>query len=74
MGLRNTLEPDPDNTGVGSFLRPSGILPHLTSLRKLLCFRQHRNEGSLCTQALSFLETQSQTPHAHEARSWLFSP
>jgi iron complex outermembrane receptor protein len=23
-GLRNTLEPDPDNTGVGSFLEPSG--------------------------------------------------
>ena len=23
MGLRNTLEPDPDNTGVGSFLEPS---------------------------------------------------
>ncbi len=50
MGLRNTLEPDPDNTGVGSFLQPSGFLPILTSRRKLLCFRQHRNEGSVCKQ------------------------
>jgi hypothetical protein len=38
VGLRNTLEPDPDNTGVGSFLQPSGILHHLPLRRKLLCF------------------------------------
>jgi len=30
-GLRNTLEPDPDNTGVGSFLRLSGLFPSIAA-------------------------------------------
>ena len=31
VGLRNTLEPDPDNTGVGSFRSRSGHLPRIAA-------------------------------------------
>jgi hypothetical protein len=30
VGLRNTLEPDPDNTGVGSFRSLSALLPRIS--------------------------------------------
>ena len=73
MGLRNTLEPDPDNTGVGSFLQPSGFL-HLTSRRELLCFRHPRNEGSVCKQPQSSpaIQRQSRISAAY-SRHWHFA-
>jgi hypothetical protein len=53
VGLRNTLEPDPDNTGVGSFRdRKSSFL----ELQRIPGFKHVGNKESPCSQAL----TQSQ--------------
>jgi hypothetical protein len=43
VGLRNTLEPDPDNTGVGSFPGLSAFF--LESQREFSCFRQVETRG-----------------------------
>ncbi len=43
VGLRNTLEPDPDNTGVGSFR--SRTAPFLESHREHSCFSDLETRG-----------------------------
>jgi len=43
VGLRNTLEPDPDNTGVGSFQGLSALF--LESQREFSCFIQLETRG-----------------------------
>ena len=49
-GLRNTLEPDPDNTGVGSF-RAERQFFHPSQL-KLLCFRQIEAKEAMSSAVL----------------------
>ena len=46
VGLRDTLEPDPDNTGVGSF--PIQAAVFLESEREFSCFMKFRNQGIPC--------------------------
>jgi hypothetical protein len=43
VGLRNTLEPDPDNTGVGSFGSEAVFL--FESWRELSCFIRLKTRG-----------------------------
>jgi hypothetical protein len=43
VGLRDTLEPDPDNTGVGSFLSPAAFFLELQ--REFSCFMQMETRG-----------------------------
>ena len=43
VGLRNTLEPDPDNTGVGSFR--SRTTYFLDSQREFSCFKEFETRG-----------------------------
>jgi hypothetical protein len=43
VGLRNTLEPDPDNTGVGSFRGLTAFF--LDSQREFSCFRLLKTRG-----------------------------
>jgi len=43
VGLRNTLEPDPDNTGVGSF--PNRTAFYLDSQREFSCFMDLEARG-----------------------------
>jgi hypothetical protein len=45
-GLRNTLEPDPDNTGVGSFRSRAAILPSIAAQAPL--FQAKRSKGIPC--------------------------
>jgi iron complex outermembrane recepter protein len=74
VGLRNTLEPDPDNTGVGSFLRPSGILPHFAAQASL--FREYQGQGShMLAEAATNQKSVEQfsRPVRLAARSLLFS-
>ena len=46
VGLRNTLEPDPDNTGVGSFRSRTAFF--LEPQREFSCFIQFGNKGKPC--------------------------
>jgi hypothetical protein len=43
LGLRNTLEPDPDNTGVGSF--PDLKAFFLESQQEFSCFKRFETRG-----------------------------
>jgi hypothetical protein len=47
VGLRNTLEPDPDNAGVGSF--PIQMALFLDLQREFSCFMNFKNKGSSCS-------------------------
>jgi hypothetical protein len=44
VGLRNTLEPDPDNTGVGSFRGLRAFF--LDVQREFLCFMKLETRGT----------------------------
>jgi hypothetical protein len=46
VGLRNTLEPDPDNTGVGSFRSQAFFF--LDSQHEFSCFIDFKNKGNSC--------------------------
>jgi len=46
VGLRDTLEPDPDNAGVGSFRSRTAFF--LDYQRESSCFIQFRNKGKPC--------------------------
>jgi hypothetical protein len=48
VGLRNTLEPDPDNTGVGSFGSEAAFL--FESWREFLLFHSVGNKRSPCSK------------------------
>jgi hypothetical protein len=43
VGLRNTLEPDPDNTGVGSFRSRTAYF--LDTQREFSCFMEFETRG-----------------------------
>jgi len=62
VGLRNTLEPDPDNTGVGSFR--SGLLFSNCSVNALVSFRWKQEEFmlSLAAAITARIPSQSFTP------------
>ncbi len=73
VGLRNTLEPDPDNTGVGSF---QGQRPFfLESQSEFSCFRQQKAReihvqisGHSDQSPISLLaKRQAETPRATRA-------
>jgi hypothetical protein len=51
VGLRNTLEPDPDNAGVGSF--PIQMAFFLDLQREFSCFLNFQNKGSSCSVLLT---------------------
>jgi hypothetical protein len=53
VGLRNTLEPDPDNTGVGSFRGQAAFF--LESQREFSCFMEVGNKGISCTALLPLI-------------------
>jgi hypothetical protein len=57
VGLRNTLEPDPDNAGVGSF--PIQMAFFLDLLREFSCFMNFKNKGSSCSVLLPLLQPAS---------------
>jgi hypothetical protein len=57
VGLRNTLEPDPDNAGVGSF--PIQMAFFLDLLREFSCFMNFKNKGSSCSVLLPQLRPAS---------------
>jgi hypothetical protein len=46
VGLRDTLEPDPDNTGVGSFRSQAAIF--LETQREFSCFMKFKDKGNSC--------------------------
>ena len=48
VGLRNTLEPDPDNTGVGSFRSRTALLPRIPA--EFSCFMELETRGFLCSE------------------------
>jgi hypothetical protein len=50
VGLRNTLEPDPDNAGVGSF--PIQVAFFLDLQREFSCFMNFKDKGSSCSVLL----------------------
>jgi hypothetical protein len=50
VGLRDTLEPDPGNTGVGSFRSQAFFF--LDSQRESSCFMDFKNKGNSCSVLL----------------------
>jgi hypothetical protein len=58
VGLRDTLEPDPDNTGVGSFRSLSAFF--LESHRERSCFSEFDTRGSHAQIYRRLLSPQSQ--------------
>jgi hypothetical protein len=62
VGLRDTLEPDPGNTGVGSFRSQAFFF--LDSQRESSCFMEFKNKGSLCSVLLSLVCLASQFNHS----------
>jgi hypothetical protein len=73
VGLRNTLEPDPDNAGVGSF--PIQMAFFLDLQREFSCFMNFKNKGSSCSvllpqlrPALHLIPSRSKTLDRFSAR------
>jgi hypothetical protein len=64
VGLRNTLEPDPDNAGVGSF--PIQVAFFLDLQREFSCFMKFKHKGSSCSVFLPQVRIAS---HLNPSRS-----
>jgi hypothetical protein len=71
VGLRDTLEPDPDNTGVGSFRSQAFFF--LDSQHECSCFMNFKNKGNSCSILLPPLRAVPHLNHLHAQRQSHFA-